>query len=80
MPGTDEVAVLVMLQTIQELFNIDNQYYSSQPISMSFGSATTLESESIESMLKRADQQMYQRKNIFIKIKKQFKKTGKSLF
>ncbi|WP_151981388.1 sensor domain-containing diguanylate cyclase [Acinetobacter guerrae] len=65
MPGTDEVAVLVMLQTIQELFNIDNQYYSSQPISMSFGSATTLESESIESMLKRADQQMYQRKKHF---------------
>ena len=65
MPGTDETAVLVMLQTIQELFNIDNQYYSSQPISMSFGSATTLENESIESMLKRADQQMYQRKKHF---------------
>ncbi|MCU4414885.1 sensor domain-containing diguanylate cyclase [Acinetobacter sp. WU_MDCI_Axc73] len=65
MPGTDETAVLVMLQTIQELFNIDNQYYSSQPISMSLGSATTLESESIESMLKRADQQMYQRKKNF---------------
>lgn len=65
MPGTDETAVLVMLQTIQELFNIDNQYYSSQPISMSFGSATTLENESIEAMLKRADQQMYQRKKHF---------------
>lgn len=65
MPGTDEAAVLVMLQTIQELFNIDNQYYSSQPISISFGSATTLENESIEAMLKRADQQMYQRKKHF---------------
>ena len=27
MPGADEANVLMMLQTIQELFNIDNQYY-----------------------------------------------------
>ncbi|MFI7808472.1 GGDEF domain-containing protein, partial [Acinetobacter baumannii] len=34
MPGADEANVLMMLQTIQELFNKDNQYYSSHPISI----------------------------------------------
>ncbi len=62
MPGADEANVLMMLQTIQELFNIDNQYYSSHPISIAIGHATTKDNEQVEDMLKRADHHMYQRK------------------
>lgn len=62
MPGTEETAVMQILQTIYELLNIDNQFYSSQPISIAIGYATTQNNESIEDMLKRADQEMYKKK------------------
>lgn len=62
MPGTEETAVMQILQTIYELLNIDNQFYSSQPISIAIGYATTQHNESIEDMLKRADQDMYKKK------------------
>lgn len=62
MPGTDEAAVMPMLQTIHELLNIDNQFYSSHQISIAIGYATTQNNESIEDMLKRADQEMYKKK------------------
>lgn len=65
MPGADEANVLIVLQTIQELFNIDNQYYSSHPISIAIGHATTQTNEQIEDMLKRADHHMYQKKKSY---------------
>ncbi|MFW1974193.1 histidine kinase, partial [Acinetobacter bereziniae] len=37
-------------------------YYSSQPISIAIGYATTNENESIDNMLKSADLLMYQKK------------------
>lgn len=65
MPNTDENAVHMMTTTIAELLTVDNQYYSSQPISIAVGSATTLENETIEAMLKRADQSMYVQKKAY---------------
>ncbi len=65
MPGADEAHVQIMLQTIQELFNIDNQYYSSHPVSIAIGHATTQTNEQIEDMLKRADHHMYQKKKSY---------------
>lgn len=65
MPGADEANVQIMLQTIQELFNIDNQYYSSHPVSIAIGHATTQTNEQIEDMLKRADHHMYQKKKSY---------------
>ncbi|NHB58179.1 sensor domain-containing diguanylate cyclase [Acinetobacter sp. 194] len=59
MQGADENAVTTIIMTMQELLNIDNQYYSTRPISISFGHATTHGDEKIEDMLKRADQNMY---------------------
>ncbi len=62
MHGADETAVSVMLQTIDALLTLDNQFYSSRPISISMGYATTREHETMESMLKRADAEMYTKK------------------
>ncbi|MFG4016263.1 hypothetical protein ACF0C2_06480, partial [Acinetobacter baumannii] len=45
--------------------NIDNQYYSSHPISIAIGHATTKENEQVEDMLKRADHHMYQKKKSY---------------
>lgn len=64
MHGADETAVSVMLQTIDALLTLDNQFYSSQPISISMGYATTREHETMESMLKRADAEMYTKKKM----------------
>lgn len=46
---------------------IDNQYYSSHPISIAIGHATTKENEQVEDMLKRADHHMYQEKSYYQK-------------
>lgn len=62
MQGANETTVQSIMMTMQELLNIDNQYYSTQPISLSMGHACTKGKEPIEEMLKRADQVMYQQK------------------
>ena len=62
MPGADEITADAIVMSIEELLNIDNQYYSTHPISISMGQATSRASESIDCMLKRADQQMYENK------------------
>lgn len=68
MQGANETTVQSMLKTIEELLNVDNQYYSTQPISVSLGHSTTQEDESIEQMLKRADQEMYNNKKAYYKL------------
>ena len=63
MQGANATTVQSTLMTIQELLNIDNQYYSAHPISLSMGYALTIEDESINDMLKRADQAMYKQQS-----------------
>lgn len=65
MQGATPTTVQSTLMTIQELMNIDNQYYSSQPLSISMGYASSFDNEHVDDMLKRADQAMYQQKNEF---------------
>ncbi|MGA9699804.1 diguanylate cyclase domain-containing protein [Acinetobacter sp. ANC 3781] len=62
LPGADEAALQNCLQSLEELLLVDNQFYSSQPILLSIGSATNQDGESMEDMLKRADMAMYQNK------------------
>ena len=62
MPGAEEKTTDTIVLSIEELLNIDNQYYSSHQISISLGQATTLPYESIDCMLKRADLHMYENK------------------
>lgn len=65
MPDANENDVQGILHTIHELVNIDNQFYSSRPISLSIGHATNMPDESLEELLKRADQAMYENKKHF---------------
>ncbi len=62
MPGAHHVHLESTMQTLEELLHIDNQFYSTQPISLSMGQATTTEDETVEDMLKRADAIMYEKK------------------
>lgn len=65
MVGANEAAVETFRLTIEELLHIDNQYYASQPIYIALGYATIQKNETVEQMLKRADQLMYKKKQAY---------------
>ncbi|MFS2150073.1 sensor domain-containing diguanylate cyclase [Rhizobium sp. Rhizsp42] len=62
MPGADRQAAQAMLETIQELLKINNQFYSNAPLDISVGLATSEEGETMEAMVRRADLAMYEQK------------------
>ncbi|MCY0094119.1 sensor domain-containing diguanylate cyclase [Hoeflea ulvae] len=62
MPGADKKAAETMVEMIRELLHINNQFYSNAPLSVSIGSATSRDGESMEAMIKRADLAMYEDK------------------
>jgi diguanylate cyclase (GGDEF)-like protein len=62
MPGADDVAAAAMVETINELLKINNQFYSSSPLSTAVGVATSQPGETMEAMVKRADLGMYEHK------------------
>jgi diguanylate cyclase (GGDEF)-like protein len=65
MPGADAKAAASLAETIAELLKINNQFYSTAPISMSLGAATSEAGESMESLMKRADMLMYEHKKAY---------------
>tara|TARA_R110002020_G_scaffold86731_10_gene214139 strand:- start:6403 stop:7878 length:1476 start_codon:yes stop_codon:yes gene_type:complete len=62
MPGADKKAVASMVDTINELLHINNQFYSNAPLSVAIGTATSRDGESMEDLVKRADLEMYEDK------------------
>jgi diguanylate cyclase (GGDEF)-like protein len=65
MPGADAKAATVMVETINELLKINNQFYSSAPLSISCGAATSEPGETMESVVRRADLAMYEQKKAY---------------
>jgi diguanylate cyclase (GGDEF)-like protein len=65
MPGSDQRAVTAMSEAICELLKINNQFYSDLPLAVSMGLATSEQGESMESLMKRADAGMYERKRAY---------------
>ncbi|MDE1995361.1 MAG: diguanylate cyclase [Rhizobiaceae bacterium] len=65
LPGADRQAANAMVETIQELLKINNQFYSSAPLSVSLGVATSEAGEGMESLVKRADVAMYEQKKAY---------------
>ena len=64
MPGADRKAVTSMVETISELLHINNQFYSSAPLSVAIGMATSHDGEKMEELIKRADRAMYKDKRL----------------
>ena len=62
MPGADKQAAATMVDTINELLKINNQFYSTAPLGISLGFATSEPGESMEALIKRADVSMYEQK------------------
>ncbi|MGO4572460.1 diguanylate cyclase domain-containing protein [Microvirga sp. 2TAF3] len=65
LPATDERDGAVMMENIERLVDINNQFYSSQTLSFSMGAATSEPGERLESVVKRADMLMYEAKRIY---------------
>lgn len=62
MPGADEAAGQALMEDIEKLVAINNQYYAALPMSLSVGMATCAAAESLDDMLRRADLDMYEKK------------------
>lgn len=62
LPGTDEREGLVMMESIERLLEINNQFYSGLTLSFSMGMATSRVGERLEAVVKRADMLMYEAK------------------
>ncbi len=62
MPASEERDALALIDSIQELIEINNQFYSGSVLSISMGSATSQPGERLEAVVQRADQMMYRGK------------------
>ncbi len=62
MPYVDERGAEAMMDNIQRLVEINNQYYSQLKLDISMGAATSLAGEKLEITAKRADLAMYENK------------------
>jgi diguanylate cyclase (GGDEF)-like protein len=60
LPGTDEREGAIVMENIQTLLEINNQFYSGLILSLSMGAATSQPGERLEDVVKRADLLMYE--------------------
>ncbi|MBH0238749.1 sensor domain-containing diguanylate cyclase [Methylobrevis albus] len=65
LPGTDERDAKLVLDKIDKLIELNNQFYPGMPLSLSMGAAAARAGERIELAVKRADILMYQAKREF---------------
>ncbi len=59
LPDTDERSGALIVERIQKLIELNNQYYSGVTLSLSIGAATHQPGERLESVVQRADANMY---------------------
>jgi diguanylate cyclase (GGDEF)-like protein len=65
LPATDERGCQLLMDQIQKLVEINNQYYSGVTLSLSMGAATATPGERLEHVVQRADALMYEAKRHF---------------
>lgn len=65
LPGTDERDAKLVLESIENLLEVNNQFYTGLPLSFSMGMATSEPGERLEAVVKRADLLMYESKRAY---------------
>jgi len=65
MPGTEERDAKLILESIENLVEVNNQFYLGLPLSFSIGLATSEPGERLESVVRRADMRMYEAKRAY---------------
>jgi len=63
LPGLDEAGAALVLDNLNELLALNNQFYPGAPLSLATGSATRQVGETFEEAVRRADILMYRSKN-----------------
>ncbi|WP_417251750.1 diguanylate cyclase domain-containing protein [Castellaniella sp.] len=59
LPGTEEPAAQAVLDNIRSLIELNNQYYSGAPLTVSVGMAVCRDPSRLEAAMKQADEAMY---------------------
>ncbi|MFT0858550.1 diguanylate cyclase domain-containing protein [Ancylobacter sp. G4_0304] len=62
LPGVDAEGGLAVMENIEKLVALNNQFYSASTLSMSAGMATSVPGERLEAVVRRADFEMYREK------------------
>jgi diguanylate cyclase (GGDEF)-like protein len=65
LPAMDEREGAVMMDNLQRLVDINNQFYPGKTLSLSAGAATSRRGERLEDVVKRADSLMFEAKRAF---------------
>ena len=65
MPGADERAGQAMLERIQALIELNNQFYAGTALTLAMGCATAQQRERLETTMSRADDRMYEAKRAY---------------
>jgi len=65
LPNCDEEHAQAIVETIEKLVEINNQFYTVTPLSLSVGVATARSGDRLESVAKRADTSMYDAKRLY---------------
>jgi diguanylate cyclase (GGDEF)-like protein len=65
LPATAEAGALALMERLEKLIELNNQFYSSQTLSFALGYATCRGGERLEDAVKRADAEMYAAKRRF---------------
>ncbi|WP_262032049.1 GGDEF domain-containing protein [Microvirga sp. Mcv34] len=65
MPGTDERDAKVVTDSIENLLEVNNQFYTGLPLRFAIGAATSQPGERLEAVVKRADLLMYEAKRAY---------------
>ncbi|WP_414473752.1 diguanylate cyclase domain-containing protein [Microvirga sp. M2] len=70
LPGTEERDAKLVLESIENLLEVNNQFYTGLPLHFSMGLATSEQGERMEAVVKRADLRMYEAKRAYYKAMK----------
>ena len=62
LPGIDQAGGRAVMEDIEKLVVVNNQFYSATTLGIAMGMATSVAGERLESVVKRADFEMYQSK------------------
>lgn len=65
MPGCCETEGQFLMDNLEKLVVLNNQYYTNLPLSLSMGMATCHSPERVDDMLRRADLAMYEKKRAY---------------
>ena len=65
LPGIDEREAVAMMENIEKLTELNNQFYSGLILSFAMGAATREPGERLEDVVKRADLKMYEAKRAY---------------